>query len=465
MVMVATQIRSCLRAAVLLPIAIALVASGSSAACPLSTSCDADTGLVSPAAPWQPRSVFGLGSSRMTDGSIVVAGGATHGSDGFRDVFRSVDGVTWTLQTAEAPWQGRGNQAMVWLQPSATLVLMGGELASGQTLNDVWASGDAGVTWALVGTAAWSPRRSHVSVAIGDVVLVMGGSAGNDEVWASSDGGATWTAQTLSAPWVGRMYTAAVVMADGSVMLMGGEGAPGLLGDAWRSTDKGVTWEQATGSAAWGPRRYMGAVGLADNSVLLVGGDKGPSGGLQRTMWRSYDLGVSWVPVGGETGWSARIGMGVVAMLDGSVLVMGGGVGTAAEHDVWRVRLTCGKSEPGTCGCMVSDVDSDSDGVADCVDGCPDDETKTSPGECGCGVSDMDSDDDGVVDCPCDASGMWPSQTVSSVPAVWLPHSYPPGACFSVLWWCSQTCRACLCVQLSGGYQVCSSTIPVMEHP
>ena len=46
------------------------------------------------------------------------------------------------------------------------------------------------------------------------------------------------------------------------------------------------------------------------------------------------------------------------------------------------------------------DVDSDTDGVADCSDGCPDDPFKTEPGICGCGVSDTtDSDTDGVVDC------------------------------------------------------------------
>jgi hypothetical protein len=57
------------------------------------------------------------------------------------------------------------------------------------------------------------------------------------------------------------------------------------------------------------------------------------------------------------------------------------------------------KSSPGTCGCGVSDADSDSDGVADCNDGCPNDPLKTSPGTCGCGVSDADSDSDGVADC------------------------------------------------------------------
>ena len=57
------------------------------------------------------------------------------------------------------------------------------------------------------------------------------------------------------------------------------------------------------------------------------------------------------------------------------------------------------KTDPGQCGCGISDTDSDGDGVADCNDECPNDPTKIAPGECGCGVSDLDSDGDGVADC------------------------------------------------------------------
>lgn len=48
--------------------------------------------------------------------------------------------------------------------------------------------------------------------------------------------------------------------------------------------------------------------------------------------------------------------------------------------------------------------DSDGDGLGDACDSglpddCPDDPNKTEPGVCGCGVSDTDSDGDGVADC------------------------------------------------------------------
>lgn len=58
------------------------------------------------------------------------------------------------------------------------------------------------------------------------------------------------------------------------------------------------------------------------------------------------------------------------------------------------------KFEPGVCGCLVPDTDSDNDGVADCIAPCPNDSLKiSSVGACGCGISDQDDDQDGVPNC------------------------------------------------------------------
>jgi len=57
------------------------------------------------------------------------------------------------------------------------------------------------------------------------------------------------------------------------------------------------------------------------------------------------------------------------------------------------------KTDPGVCGCEVSDADTDEDGTPDCNDDCAEDPGKTNPGVCGCGVSDDDSDEDSVPDC------------------------------------------------------------------
>lgn len=58
-----------------------------------------------------------------------------------------------------------------------------------------------------------------------------------------------------------------------------------------------------------------------------------------------------------------------------------------------------GKTDPGLCGCGLSDTDADNDGTANCNDQCPNDSAKQVAGLCGCGVPDADTDADGQLDC------------------------------------------------------------------
>ena len=57
------------------------------------------------------------------------------------------------------------------------------------------------------------------------------------------------------------------------------------------------------------------------------------------------------------------------------------------------------KTEPGLCGCGVTDTDTDNDGTPNCNDNCPSDPNKTEAGLCGCGVADTDMDNDGTPNC------------------------------------------------------------------
>jgi hypothetical protein len=66
------------------------------------------------------------------------------------------------------------------------------------------------------------------------------------------------------------------------------------------------------------------------------------------------------------------------------------------------------KTDPGACGCGMSESDGDADGTPDCIDDCAEDPDKKTPGECGCGAPDVDGDGDGSSDCadgcPADAA-------------------------------------------------------------
>ncbi len=69
------------------------------------------------------------------------------------------------------------------------------------------------------------------------------------------------------------------------------------------------------------------------------------------------------------------------------------------------------KTEPGVCGCNLTDLDGDGDGVEDCNDICDGDGDKTEPGICGCGFPDSDDDGDGVPGCD-DACSTTPAGVV-----------------------------------------------------
>lgn len=79
-------------------------------------------------------------------------------------------------------------------------------------------------------------------------------------------------------------------------------------------------------------------------------------------------------------------------VLDGNCNCMGSVVnchdGDPCTLDTWN----------GT-NCVFVFQDADTDGVCDANDGCPNDPGKTDPGACGCGITDVDNDQDGIVDC------------------------------------------------------------------
>ncbi|CAK4219683.1 unnamed protein product [Aphanomyces euteiches] len=125
------------------------------------------------------------------------------------DVWTSSDGQRWTQLTASAAWSGRGEHAMaVWQNQ---MWLLGGRTgdtdeSSQVLLNDIWRSSD-GVQWSLIAKRApWSPRGKHAVLGVkadpvlnasGYLILLYGENDDNflGDVWIWSD-----TSQPLA--WV-----------------------------------------------------------------------------------------------------------------------------------------------------------------------------------------------------------------------------------------------------------------------
>jgi PKD repeat protein len=146
---------------------------------------------------------------------------------------------------------------------------------------------------------------------------------------------APWTRVNASAGWSARYEHSSVAMPDGSIVLMGGyDGNPNYKDDTWRSTNNGTTWTLVNASSGWSARYHHTSVAMVDGSIVLMGGY---DGGYKNDTWRSMDNGATWTLVNASSGWSGRQAHTSVAMVDGSIVLMGGyDVSGNYKNDTWR---------------------------------------------------------------------------------------------------------------------------------
>ncbi|HKQ50000.1 MAG TPA: hypothetical protein VJZ71_18135 [Phycisphaerae bacterium] len=78
-------------------------------------------------------------------------------------------------------------------------------------------------------------------------------------------------------------------------------------------------------------------------------------------------------------------------------------VGEMVDGGVHPITVMAMDASGNTSQCVIdfeaTGPDRDGDGLIDCADGCPDDAGKTEPGTCGCGVTDTDANSNGTADC------------------------------------------------------------------
>jgi uncharacterized repeat protein (TIGR02543 family) len=252
---------------------------------------------------------------------------------------------TWTQMTGAAGWSARNGHAVVTL-PDGSVVLTGGVDSPWGWRNDAWRSTDQGTTWTqMTAAGGWPTRYFHVGCVLADGSIVIAGGWGDgspgrnlNDVWRSTDQGATWTQMTAAAGWTARHALCAVALADGSMVIAGGQGAGEMYGDVWRSTDQGATWTQMT-AAAWPGRIHASCVALPGGRILVMGGIADDGQG-KNEIWASDDQGATWAELVTQNPWTARSAHAATVLPDGSIVVMGGTVqvGGSRINDVWRSR-------------------------------------------------------------------------------------------------------------------------------
>jgi hypothetical protein len=270
------------------------------------------------------------------------------------DVWASVDGSTWTLQTSSAGWAPRGFHALV--NNGSALFLYGGRVNAGSDVSygDVWLSMDIGVSWQRVGqaNAPWGPRDSFgYAFWRGRMWLVNGRNSTFSspvlyaDVWSSPDG-LLWTKESASGVPSHRFGGVVVAVEQSGLYAFAGttmNGGQGL-NDYYQSRD-GLNWCKITTPAQPFdlPRVWVAGVAVKD-TVYISGGLNRPtldisqnvipfalplSCNLRERQWQQLP----------SAPWGRRCGHALV-YAPGGVYLIGGSNATdchpsGSQNDVW----------------------------------------------------------------------------------------------------------------------------------
>jgi hypothetical protein len=219
--------------------------------------------------------IFSIGGKYLIEGPDNYVG--------VNDIWKSSDGVVWSLATSSAFFPQRfGHVSIVF---NNTVLVIGGTKWSGSTadalygssglLNDVWQSSDGTNYSFLTVNALWSARQGHSVVVYDDKLWLFGGADSSNfkqDVYNSTDG-ITWVEVTPAASWAARSGHVSFVL-DGKMWVVGGRGVSGTLNDSWYSTD-GVLWLE--GVPAHSSAREGVSSHFYEDKIFLFGGTSGTS--------------------------------------------------------------------------------------------------------------------------------------------------------------------------------------------
>lgn len=266
---------------------------------------------------------------RLTDGRVLVIGGsrADHAeSKASSETYDPTSGL-WSLSgTMSTP---RNNTTANVMPDGRVLVAGGGNGAPVFASTEIWNPATGAFT---AGSPMSVPREYHSSVRLADGrILVAGGTSVSDGAFALASAEiynpATGTWATTGSMATSRNVFAAVLMADGRVLIAGGsKGGEG----AYATTANCEIYNPATGiftpaAPMTQTRNYPGATLLADGRVLVAGGSSIASYvATSRHDAEIYDPSANtWTPVVGNlTAGGPR--MSLTRLSDGRVLAAGG---------------------------------------------------------------------------------------------------------------------------------------------
>jgi Kelch motif len=184
----------------------------------------------------------------------------------------------------------------------------------------------------------------------GKTAIIEGNTVNMLQLGGVSGGGGgvtepTWTCMTSSALWMPRHDHACVTDSSGNIVVFGGfSDYSGALNDVWRSEDLGVSWvciheHTADLTSHWDWRYAMGYC-VASGAIVMCGGII-PEIPLSKEVWVSMDGGSTWQRKSTNPEWTVntygRSYPGCTTLYDNSVLLTGGVDSNSAKcTDAWR---------------------------------------------------------------------------------------------------------------------------------
>jgi PKD repeat protein len=201
-----------------------------------------------------------------------------------------------------------------------------------ETYNQSWTEQTA--------NAGWDARQKQTSVVLADgSIVLMGGQSdtGNkNDTWISTNKGATWTLQNASSGWSPRFGSSSTVLPNGNIVLMGGRDDSNYFNDTWRSTDRGVTWELMNASSGWDAREGHGSAqdSFSLTDFAIMGGYNGTD--YKNDVWLSGDNGTTWTEQTANAEWDARAYFTTLdPYYSSEIVIIGGYNGTDYKDDIW----------------------------------------------------------------------------------------------------------------------------------
>ncbi|HEX4513895.1 MAG TPA: kelch repeat-containing protein, partial [Polyangiaceae bacterium] len=280
----------------------------------------------------------------LQGGSILVTGGTPAASSTSAEIYDPVAN-TWTLITNPMTGTGRANHTATLLG-DGTVLLTGGRVTTTLATSEIFTlntTTPASSTFALTIGSLGVARYNHTDTLLADgTVMVTGGQTASSlnatEIYDPT--AQTWTRVTTGDLATGRWLHHMVTLASGKIMVVGGQGQSNSTLSAEIYDKTSSTWSPAGGMG--GGRWDHTSTLLSDGRILVAGGQGAAVFGVPalRSAFIYDPSNKTWTRTGDMT--TARAQFSATLLASGDVLVAGGNTapsgGTAwlTTAEVWN---------------------------------------------------------------------------------------------------------------------------------